>query len=326
MYALSKTPVSQLTAQTLITAHFGSKAHIQNYSELTDGMYNAAYLVELMDTRRFVLKVAPPDDFKVMRYEKNIMAAEVEVLRLLHARTEIPVPDVFAYDTSRRWLTNDYFIMSFVPGTAFNKLRDHLSAEERRPIDIRTGEYLRQIHAITHSSFGYFAQPNTHTATWRAAFISMLEGILADGKDANIPLPIPYDEFLPQLERHLHVLDAVTQPRLVHWDLWDGNIFVDPQTKQITGILDCERALWGDPLMEANFGAFGSNPAVLTGYGVDLLASPSARTCRSLYNLYLWLIMTIECTYRQFETKDQENWARNKLDEELKILEGINYE
>lgn len=78
--------------------------------------------------------------------------------------------------------------------------------------------------------------------------------------------------------------------------------------------------------MEANFGAFGSNPAVLTGYGVDLLASPSARTCRSLYNLYLWLIMTIECTYRQFETKDQENWARNKLDEELKILEGINYE
>jgi fructosamine-3-kinase len=148
----------------------------------------------------------------------------------------------------------------------------------------------------------------------------MLEGILIDGEEAGVSLPIPHHEFLPQINSHLQVLEEVTQPALVHWDLWDGNIFIDPESKHITGILDCERALWGDPLMEVNFGAFGSNPAVIKGYGVDLTASPSAGTRRSLYNLYLWLIMTIECTYRQFETKDQENWARTKLIAELKIL------
>ena len=50
-------------------------------------------------------------------------------------------------------------------------------------------------------------------------------------------------------------LDEVQSPRLVHWDLWDGNVFVDPATAQITGISDFERSLWGDPLMEVNFGA-----------------------------------------------------------------------
>jgi hypothetical protein len=31
--------------------------------------------------------------------------------------------------------------------------------------------------------------------------------------------------------------------------------------------------------------------------------------------------MIVECTYRQYETKDQENWARQKLVDEMKLLE-----
>ncbi|MEW5869503.1 MAG: hypothetical protein AB1894_09520 [Chloroflexota bacterium] len=58
----------------------------------------------------------------------------------------------------------------------------------------------------------------------------------------------------------------------------------------------------------------------LEGYGVDLLATPGARIRRTLYNIYLWLIMIIECTYRQYETKDQESWARGKLIEEVERL------
>jgi hypothetical protein len=72
--------------------------------------------------------------------------------------------------------------------------------------------------------------------------------------------------------------------------------------------------------MEVNFGAFGLNPALIEGYGLDLLATPAAKTRRSLYNIYLWLIMIIECTYRQYETQDQENWARTKLVEEVTKL------
>ncbi len=321
MYALSKATISLETAQTLIAAHFGGQAKIERYTELTDGMYNAAYLIELTDGQKSVLKAAPPDHVRVLRYEKNIMRAEVDVLRLVRARTEIPAPEVLAYDVSRSLIDNDYYLMTFVPGVSLHKLRQQLSAEEQRAIDFRTGEYLRQMNAIRGPSFGYFAQPEFQFSTWREAFTAMLENILQDGRDAGVELPISYETLCVRLPVFYAALDDVTRPALIHWDLWDGNIIVDPETKTITGILDFERALWADPLMETNFDAFGTNPALVAGYGLDLLAAPSAATRRSLYNLYLWLVMIIECTYRQYETKDQENWIRPKLAEEMEKLE-----
>jgi aminoglycoside phosphotransferase (APT) family kinase protein len=203
-----------------------------------------------------------------------------------------------------------------------HKLRKQLPAEALDAIDFRVGEYLRQINRIQGTHFGYFAQPEFHFSTWRAAFGSMVEQILQDGRDAGVELPISYDALLAQLEGFYPFLDEVTQPILVHWDAWDGNIFVDPDTHQITGILDCERALWGDPLMEVNFDAFGTHPALVEGYGVDLLASPAAKTRRSLYSIYLWLIMVIECSYRQYENNDQENWSRGKLLDAMQQLEA----
>ena len=55
MYALSKTPTSIETAQAIVAAHFGGQAKIDRYTELTDGMYNAAYLIELADGQKSVL-------------------------------------------------------------------------------------------------------------------------------------------------------------------------------------------------------------------------------------------------------------------------------
>jgi len=322
MYALSKTPTSLETAQAIVAAHFGGQAKIDRYTELTDGMYNAAYLIELADGQKSVLKVAPPKHVKVLRYEKDIMRAEVETLRLVRAQTEVPVPEVLAYDTSRRLMDNEYYLMTFIPGVGMQKLRKELSFEDQRAIDFRTGEYLRQINSITGPHFGYFAQPEFHFSTWREAFSRMIESVLQDGRDAGVELPVPYEMLSARLPAFYHFLDEVTQPVLVHWDLWDGNILVDPKTQKITGILDFERALWSEPLMEMSFDAFGINPAVLEGYDPDLLSAPNARTRRTLYNIYLWLIMIIECTYRQYETKDQENWIRPKLPEEMKKLEG----
>ena len=37
---------------------------------------------------------------------------------------------------------------------------------------------------------------------------------------------------------------------LVHTDLWAGNLFVDPATGELLGVIDPERAFWGDPLAD----------------------------------------------------------------------------
>ena len=52
------------------------------------------------------------------------------------------------------------------------------------------------------------------------------------------------------MARHAAVLADVARPALVHTDLWAGNLFVDPGTGALVGVIDPERAFWGDPLAD----------------------------------------------------------------------------
>ena len=168
------------------------------------------------------------------------------------------------------------------------------------------------------------ALPIQRFPTWRQAFLAMLDDLLADGLARRVDLPVDYGTLRAMVGRLAPVLDTVRTPQLVHWDLWDGNIFVDPPSGRITGIIDFERALWGDPLMEFQYRTLELSPAFARGYGQSLLDSPTAVPRRVLYNIYLYLIMLIECAYRDYETDDQERWARQQLTAALKRLETLN--
>jgi aminoglycoside phosphotransferase (APT) family kinase protein len=323
MQSLSKTPVSRQHAEQIVFRYFGSRILISSYNELKDGFFNAAYFLELNDGTRCVLKVAPPPTIKVLRYEKNIMQAEVEVMRLVKSRTDIPVPSILCYDSSHSMLESDFFIMDFIEGVPLNKIREILTPDESHAIDKQAGQFLFQINAIIGEQFGYFANPEAQSKKWRETFDRMLQNVLADGQDAGVILSLDYDTLYTQISAHFQALGEVHTPHLVHWDLWDGNIFLHPEIKQISGLIDFERALWADPLMEANFGAFGTNPSFLEGYGKEMLVTINQQKRHTMYDIYLFLIMIIECSYRKYETNKQENWAREKLKNELKILNAF---
>jgi aminoglycoside phosphotransferase (APT) family kinase protein len=320
MDSLSKTFLSQETAELIVARHLGGGRKLARLEELKEGYFNAAYRLQLADGFQCVLKIAPPPEVRVLRYEKDILRTEVETLRLVRTHTDLPVPAILFHDESCALLPSPFYGMEFIAGTPLHKTRETLSPAEQAQIDRRLGDYLRQMNAIRGDRFGYYAQPETQSASWAAAFEQMLAGVLQDGRDADVKLPRPAEEILALARRHASALEEVTAPALVHWDLWDGNVFIDPQTKAITGIIDFERALWADPLMECNFGAFGFNRDFLTGYGCDYPFTPAQELRRTLYNVYLFLIMVIECTYRHYPTPDQENWARLRLAEELAKL------
>lgn len=320
MYSFSKIPLTEDIARSIVGAHFGSQPGLRSFQELKEGYYNAAALLELDDGLKCVLKAAPPDSVHVLRYEKDIMRTEVGVMRLVRAQTEVPCPQVLYYDTSRRLLDADFFIMEFLEGIPFNRLRRDLAQPAQARVERGMGRLARQINRITGPAFGYFAQPEQPGCTWRDCFANMLRDLLLDGWEAGVVLPLGYEELFHRLESHFDALDEVETPCLLHWDLWDGNIFVDPHTHKITGVIDYERALWGDPLMEVIFSNLDPSSAYIQGYRTNLLATPNQRRRRLLYNAYLYLIMVIECTYRKYETNDQENWTRPKLEETLNAL------
>jgi aminoglycoside phosphotransferase (APT) family kinase protein len=320
MHSVSKRNIDVATAGPMVTAAFGAQAAVRRYSDLRDGYFNAAYQIELADGRRVVLKVAPAPDVPVMRYEHGILGSEVQVLRRVAEHTQVPVPEVYFHDDSFTIIDSEYFLMSFVAGQAYNQVRESFTPQRRAIVEQTSGRYLRQINDISGPFFGYPAEANRGYRSWRQAFLAMFEDLLQDGLDKYVVLPLAYDTLQRQVEAVAPVLEEIRTPQLVHWDMWDGNIFVDPRTGLITGLIDFERALWGDPLMEFQYRTLEVTPAFESGYGAALLDSPTAVARRTLYNLYLYLVMVVECAYRHYETDDQERWARQRLAADLDRL------
>jgi hypothetical protein len=103
------------------------------------------------------------------------------------------------------------------------------------------------------------------------------------------------------------VRDRVEPPALVHTDLWPGNLFVDPGTLALTGVIDPERAVWGDPLLElAGADQTGRGPvpaALLAGYtqaGGVLARHPVGGARLLLYRMTMSLAMLVEMAPRGY--------------------------
>ncbi len=124
----------------------------------------------------------------------------------------------------------------------------------------------------------------------------------------------------------LPALDEVTTPRLVHFDLWNGNILVDRpagQGPRIGGLIDGERMFWGDPLADfvslALLGDIRRDQAFLAGYreaGGRAEFDAPARLRLALYRTYLYLIMVAETVPRAVDA-DQDRWVQETVVPEL---------
>jgi len=220
--------------------------------ELTDGWFNAAYSVELPDLgKEVVMKVAPPPEIKLLTYEEKIMQTEVQVYQIL-AKTDVPVPEILYYNFDHDILNRDYLIMEKLKGIPWNKIKDKLSQEQNNQLKYKMGRYAAQINSISGVHFGYFTDfDKPYNNNWKDTFVNMIKNVLDDGIELDVKLPKSQDTIMRLIEKNTETLEEVRLPQLVHWDLWEGNIFIIKQKENkysIEGIVDCERALWGDPL------------------------------------------------------------------------------
>ncbi|BCY10110.1 phosphotransferase family protein [Actinoplanes sp. L3-i22] len=289
-------------------------------AELGHGWFNVAYRMTLRSGRAVVLKIAPPPDVEVMTYEQGAMATELAALHLIRSRTGVPVPDVDFADQSHELCDADWFFMAYIDGDNLGLLRDQHSPAERAEFNEALGALNRELNSVVGPHFGPLAGPGF--PTWRAAFTTMIEGVLRDGERRSVDLGRPYAAVRAVIDAHAGSLDEVTEPRFVEWDMWDNNVMV--RDGKIAAIIDHERAFYGDPLIEAGFTgsevpAYGDSSAFIRGYGHGP-STPDEHTRRRLYCLYLVLIMTIETAYRNFPGTENYDWARTRLDETMSLF------
>lgn len=323
MKSATKATLSAEQLNLLVRSVFGEGISIADSEELEDGWFNTAFRIRISGSndgsdaggagegsgQTFILKVGPPEGVLSMRYERNMMGAEVEALRLM-AEVHIPVPRVYGYDASRTLIGSEYFFMECLKGQPLNKVIETMEEEQQELIRESLGALNKRINDITGTKFGCLGQKERQTEDWAACFLGLTGDLLLDAADLKVELPASAAEITAVFRRGKAALQAVTVPRLVHWDLWDGNVFV--QDGQMTGIIDCERALWADPLMEYYFRSPAVTEAFKRGYGLSRL-TPEEEKRSLLYDMYLNLIWHIECTFRDYDNQEHRDWAKNNL-------------
>lgn len=309
--------------EALVKAQFGAATEIAEIIPLTAGWFNTAYALHFSNLKPdVVLRIAPHPEQQVLTYERDLMRREIEILKTVQGMPGVPVPRLVGYDFSRSIIDRDCMFLEELSGVAYNEVRDNLPAEVMADLDREVGRCVACLAEAVNPHYGYFGDaPGAGIAVWRDAFLDMMEALLQDGEALGAVVPLSWQDLRSLIHDRASVLDSIERPSLVHWDIWPGNVFVKPQNGAyvVEGIIDWERAFWGDPDMETAVVCGFYSPAFYEGYGKQLAEGGPDAVRQSLYRLYLWLVMVIEAKVR-FEDAEHLPWAREQLRKELASL------
>lgn len=284
--------------------------------ELTDGLCNALYKITLDDGKTVILKIAAEGRRGLLNNEPCLMKTEVEALRIAAEGGCAPVPRVLFHSTDTSVCGGEFFFMEFAPGESLGKVRQSLTKDELRRYVIKTGELVKSISNVTGTRFGIVGCDATFGCQ-HELFLWMLRNVTENAREKSVDFGVPYEKILSLAAAEKSLFDEVEVPRLVHYDIWENNLMV--KDGEIVSVLDWERALFGDPLMEDRFRRYSRNPLFYEGFGIS---TPTEGQLRRMlwYDILIFSTMMTEVYYRMYETEDQYHWAKKLFAESWREL------
>jgi aminoglycoside phosphotransferase (APT) family kinase protein len=231
---------------------------------------------------------------KLLTHEVDLMRTEVDFFRRALA-VGAPVPAIVHADLDRDLNGRDFLFLELLAGESLASADPRLSTSDRAAVRRELGAAIGRLHAVTGDGYG----------------------------------PMPPAAIGERFARRAYLLDAVQRPALVHFDLWDGNVFIRQSGDgwRLTGLIDGERALYGDPYAEfvsiALFRDIRQLPEILDGYaeatGEPVVFTDEVRLRIAMYRCYLYLIMVTEGPTRGFDPVVHDRVRRRTLD----LLAGL---
>lgn len=294
--SITKNRQSQETLLGLAAAAFPDRK-VTSITELTEGMFNAAYRLDFADGSASILKIAAAGKEGLLSNEINLMRAEVAAMELAQEKGLPHVAKVQYSDFSCTCCDGTYFFMEAMPGCSVNSCREELPAETLTSLMREVGQFQRQTAAIHAERFGLLGDTQRFATLYELLEYLFIH-VLRDAGARQIELGIAPARLMGLLEKEHSLFDEVKQPSLVHWDMWEGNIFV--KDGRVSGIIDWERAMWADPFMDDRFRRHTRSQAFLEGFGHTDFTPQEARRIR-WYDLFLYITMYVESFYRQYD-------------------------
>jgi len=228
---------------------FGLGSHSFGVKELGGGTFNETYLIDISEQERVVLKIAPSpapdtywDDVALMRREYNTLPFFASIGK--------STPKTVFADFTHQIVGRDYILQTFMEGDRWSDIEDELTQEESVDLWGQCGGIVKQIHETTGEVFGY-PYPGRSFAKWHDVILDRFSQITQSLQAYHVEIS-HFSTISDIVISARSVLNDVRTSRLLHGDLWTFNLLVTRQNGRplITGVLDTERAWWGDPLAD----------------------------------------------------------------------------
>lgn len=304
------------TAQTIVDRVL-SDCTVATVSTLHGGEIAAVYEIAFLEARPpLVLKVYPDTLHWKMQKETFVLGT------LVQDRLSVPVPMVLLADDSKRVLDLNFIVMTKLEGSPLGRLEPQLTPPQLGSAYALIGQLLREFHRIPMEAFGYIGANgistphSTNHAYLSFQFDRKLKEFTSRGGAA--PLARRIAAHIADRARLLH---ECTHPVLCHNDLHAGNLLAiaTGSGMRLSGVLDFEGALAGDPLMDvAKSLYYLRNPqrrSLLEGYGDP--GRPQWRETLDFYHLYF--VLELWCWMAQIGN----NQALDKLAQDLERCSSL---
>lgn len=294
--------VSILIAQSIVD-QVAPDCIVATISRLHGGEIAAVHEIAFADSehRPLLLKVYPDD----LHWK---MQKEVTVTGLVQNRLSVPAPRILLADDSKRLLGLNLILMSKLDGSILGEMEKDLTSEQLRDAYAQIGRLLREFHRIPMEAFGYIGPKGIWTAhpTNQAYLTHQFQRQLKEfgerGGSAGLAQRVA-----EHVTKRTRLLDGCSQAVLCHNDLHAGNLLAEIGNGELllTGVLDFEGALAGDPLMDVAKALYCLDErctrALLDGYGP--LDRKLVSETLELYQLYF--VLELWCWMAQIGKREQ---------------------
>lgn len=288
-------PLTPAQVDAIYRRAFGEHVRVAAAVELGDGMYNTTFRIALESGEETILRAAP-EPARQFRSERAFLRNE-HAAAPYFAPIAALLPRTLVADFTRDLVGRDYVIQSVLPGVPAPQGLAGYDRARWTSFFRQLGEISRRIHDVRGPGFGPPAGPLRRT--WSEALGEHLGLIAADLDDLGLDAA-DVRELAAIAERRRDLLNEISEPRLLHGDLWTINVMVEPDAPEpaVSGVFDCDRAWWGDPESDwAIYRAAGrpgtERDAFWDGYG-RLNQEPSARWRRLFYEARFLAMLRLE--------------------------------
>ena len=208
-------------------------------------------------TSKWILRLGVRKDFpeeKLIFNERTMMRKEPQILELISKNTSIKVPKIYHFQKEDPLLMRDWMLMECIPGKTMSSEKyssSRFNIFSNQQISQQIGSILSEIHSLKSSQYGYIfdESPIKPQNNWADAFKLIFNKTL-DKINLHRVLPANQTKNLKkQLEDNVDAFNSVTGSHLTHMGFYGCNLLINSNNK-ITGVIDWDQSLWGDPLVD----------------------------------------------------------------------------